>query len=330
LYNKVVARILYMLPLAQMVPNLVAKLTTFFSSLLAQPHLPRIPSEFSEIKPDQTWALKHLAENIQKTWFNGTPDAFALVISRLPVTISEVFDYAQVLFIYDDLDSAQVILGRGTNTQGSGTANAGKMEKRLLTHLKAVMASQMFILSGVATKNLLRSLAEPPVDIASSLDVFSTLDILPPGIFLSKYPECDVDLIVDGGGRQITLPLEFFGGAPGYLAKLVDLVHAHRKRVEDSGTRENESEGVRTERERIEELRVYQLAKALSGAPSWAKSADTQGFPIDAPLSARLRPREPQTPPPQYEDHALADPSANTETDSHGSSTTSSAFSTPR
>jgi hypothetical protein len=147
---------------------LVAKLTTFFASLLAQPHLPRIPSEFSEVKPDHVWALKHLAEStispsslsplslsictfslfylpdIQKTWYNGTPDAFALVISRLPVTISEVFDYSQVLFVYDDLDSAQVLLGRGTNTQGSGTANTGKMEKRLLSHLKSVMSSRIF------------------------------------------------------------------------------------------------------------------------------------------------------------------------------------------
>jgi hypothetical protein len=136
----------------------------------------------------------------------------------------------------------------------------------------------------------------------------------------------------------VPLTLEFFGGAPGYLAKLVDLVHAHRKRVEGAG--ENESEGVRSERERIEELRVYQLAKALTGAPSWTKSADTQGFTIDVPLSARLRPREPQTPPPAYEEsaqapapheditHAHEEPT-HAGTESHTSSTTS-VQSTPR
>jgi hypothetical protein len=84
-------------------------------------------------------------------------------------------------------------------------------------------------------------------------------------------------------------------------------VHAHRRRVEDAGARENESAGVRTERERIEELRVYQLAKALSSAPAWTKSTATQGFPIDAPLSARLRPRELESPPPAYEEPAHAD-----------------------
>jgi hypothetical protein len=54
----------------------------------------------------------------------------------------------------------------------------------------------MYMLSGVATKSLLRSLADPPVDLASSLDVVSTLDILPPAVFLTKYPECDVVLIM--------------------------------------------------------------------------------------------------------------------------------------
>lgn len=54
----------------------------------------------------------------------------------------------------------------------------------------------MFLLSGIATKTLLRSLAEAPVDIASDLEVVSTLDIIPTSTFLEKYPECNADLVM--------------------------------------------------------------------------------------------------------------------------------------
>lgn len=79
---------------------------------------------------------------IQKTWQNGSADAFAGVISRLPLSISELFDYSQVLYIYDDFDTAQVVLSKGLNSHTTSTAT--KMEKRLQTHLKAAMAGRIF------------------------------------------------------------------------------------------------------------------------------------------------------------------------------------------
>lgn len=159
-------------------------------------------------------------------------------------------------------------------------------------------------MSGVATQSLLKSLAELPVDLASSVEIVSTLDLISRASFLSDYPECDIDLVMylhsfvttyyflsrrsDGGGRQLDLTLEFFGGAPGYLAKLVDLVLAHQKRYENNGNRpDQESDGVRLERERMEELRVYQLAKALAGAPAW-KDSSARDFPLDVPLKAQF------------------------------------------
>ncbi len=93
----------------------------------------------------------------------------------------------------------------------------------------------------------------------------------------------------DAAGQQLALTLEFFGGAPGYLAKLVDLVHSHQRKQEAIAEQEYESETVHNERERIEELKVYQLVKALAGAPAWKSHAQAQEFPIDAtPLSARF------------------------------------------
>lgn len=54
----------------------------------------------------------------------------------------------------------------------------------------------MYVISGVTTKSLLRSLAEPPTDLASSISLVSTLDLIPRSVFLAKYPECDVDLVM--------------------------------------------------------------------------------------------------------------------------------------
>lgn len=83
--------------------------------------------------------------DIQKTWHNGTADAFAVTISRLPIAISELFDYSQVLFVYDDLDAAQVLLSKGTHPQASA-ATSGKMEKRFLVHLKSVLVGSIHTL----------------------------------------------------------------------------------------------------------------------------------------------------------------------------------------